>query len=442
MLKTMRRNVVVSILLAACVQIVAAENENTQTTTPTAILNSDKPKVLSLQDAVTEVLNANPGLAMMQARVHALAAIPEQKGSLPDPKLVLNAMSLPVDSFELQQEPMTQLQVGFSQMLPYPGKLALRESIAEYQTLSADWDQAEMRLKMVSRVKIIWWNIYYLDRALLLIERNKQLMRQLIDVARTKYKVGNGLQQDVLLAQLELSKLEDKAIVLRGKRANQAARINALLNRQMNVAVVITSTPVGRLQDLGDSPDLQKLALQTRPFLSQKQTVIDASQARLRLAKKNYYPDFKLAAIYGFRNGNNRDGSNRSDFVSVMLSMNLPLFTASRQDKAVDQRSNQLLQAQYGYQDAIGKVAKQVAMALADYRQARQQALLLKTGIIPQANQTVSSMLAAYQVSKVDFLSLVRVQITLFNYEIRYWKALSQGNQALARLTAATGKLS
>lgn len=446
MLKTKLQRLVVGLLLFGSAQIVVADKNSLQKVDeikirpPVAALTTDQSTVLSLHDAVSEVLRSNPGLAMMQARVQALAAIPTQKSTLPDPRLILNAMSLPVDSFDLQQEPMTQLQVGFSQMLPYPGKLALRESIAEYKKQSANWDQAEMQLKLVGDVKTVWWNIYYLDKALEIVDRNKQLMRQLISIANTKYKVGNGLQQDVLLAQLELSKLEDKAIVLRGKHANQAARMNALLDRRMDGAVTISTTLDGTLKDLGDGALLQNLAIEKRPFLSLKQNTIDAAEAQLSLAKKSYYPDFKLGAIYGFRDGYNMNGSDRSDFLSVMFSMNLPIYAGSRQDKMVDQRSSQLLQAQYGYKDAAGKVAKQVAMALADYRQARQRSLLLKTGIIPQANQAVSSMLSAYQVSKVDFLNLVRVQITLFNYEIRYWKAIASGNQALARLTAATGK--
>ncbi|MFV2056504.1 MAG: TolC family protein, partial [Thiohalomonadales bacterium] len=337
MFKMKQSNLIVGVFLLGCAQVVLASTDGSQETSkakPTASISTataHENGFLSLQAAVDEALASNPGLAMMQARVQALAAIPSQRATLPDTRLILNAMALPVDSFDLQQEPMTQLQVGFSQMLPYPGKLALRETIAEYQRDTADWDQAEMRLTLASGVKTVWWNIYYLDRALETIERNKQLMRQLIEVAKTKYKVGKGLQQDVLLAQLELSKLEDKAIVLRGKRANQVARMNALLDRSMEEPVLITTKPAGDLVALEDEPHMRKLANEKRPFLSQKQSVIDAAQARLKLAKKDYYPDFKLGAVYGFRDGNNMDGSPRSDFLSVMFSMNLPFHTDSRQ---------------------------------------------------------------------------------------------------------------
>ncbi len=398
----------------------------------------EAPKPLLIKDAVAMALAENPGLAAMKARADALASVPSQKGSLPDPRLSLNVMNLPTDSFDFTQEPMTQLQIGFSQMLPFPGKLALRE--AEHDTTAARWDVDEMRLMLVRDVKTVWWNLFFTDRALEIVTRSKTLLQQLVNVAQTKYKVGKGLQQDVLLAQLELSKLHDKAINLRSMRHNQAVRLNVLLNRPIDSSVPLPQRVMETLVDINDEQHLLKLADKSRPMLAARQSKIDAARARLGLAKKGYSPDFMLGASYGYRGGENMDGSDRADFFSIMLSMNLPLYAGTRQDKAVDQRNNQVLQSRYRLDDARGMVAADVSRALADYQLSREQVSLFKQGIIPQAGQTVASMLSAYQVNKVDFLNLVRAQITLFNYETRYWKALSQGNQALARLMALTGK--
>jgi len=395
--------------------------------------------VLELQQSINTVITQNLGLAAIQAKADALTAVPSQKSSLPDPMLMFNAMNLPVDGFDLQQEAMTQLQVGFSQMLPYPGKLALREKVAEHESHAAGWNVDEMRLILVRDVKTVWWNLYFLDRALEIVFRNKQLLRQLVKVVQTKYRVGKGLQQDVLLAQLELSKLEDKAINLQGMRRNQEARMNTLLSQSMQSQIKLPSKALDTLAELSSNQQLQTQA-QSRPLLAAMNSKVAAAQARLKLAHKAYYPDFKFGAVYGFRSGDNMNGSSRADFLSVMLSINIPLYAGSRQDKRVDERVSQLSQTKYGLEDERVKVAAAVTQAINDYQQARKQVSLLKTGIIPQANQTVASMLSAYQVGKVDFLNLVRVQITLFNYEIRYWKLISQGKQALARLLAATGQ--
>ncbi len=431
----MRTNLCIRILLAGTLLLTTLP---LVLAAPMAIQTTDR--VLLIEDAVTLALTDNPGLAALQARAEALAAVPSQQGSLPDPRLLLNMMNLPLDSFDLHQEPMTQLQIGFSQMLPFPGKLALRETAAEHDSTAARWQVDEMRLKLVRDVKTVWWNLYFMDRALEIVSRNKQLLRQFVDVAQTKYKVGMGLQQDVLLAQLEVSKLHDKAIGLRGLRRNLEAQLNALMDQATHQSLQLPQRVTETLMAISDEQGLVSLATENRPILAARQSTIDAARARLELAKKDYSPDFRLGATYGYRGGINLDGSDRADFLSVMLSMNLPLYAGARQDKAVDQRNSQLLQKQYQLDDARGRVAAEVSQALADYQRSHKQIRLFKQGIIPQAGQTVASMLAAYQVNKVDFLNLVRAQITLFNYETRYWQALSQGNQALARLTAAVGR--
>jgi len=395
---------------------------------------------LPLADAVAMALRDNPGLAAMRARAEAAAAVPVQAAVLPDPRLLLNAANLPLDSFSLTQEGMTQLQVGVVQALPFPGKLALRERAAEYESAAAHDEVGEMRLQLERDVRNVWWNLYYLDRALDILARNRQLLRQLVEVAQTKYRVGQGLQQDVLLAQLELSQLQDQEIALLGTRRGEEARLNALLKRPADQAVRLLADMPTVLVESADEEALQAQALQQRPLLAAQQNVIEAARARLDLARKDRSPDFSLGANYGLRSGENPDGSSRSDFFSVMFSMTMPIFTSRRQDAAIDQRGSQLQQQHYSLDEARLRVSREVSRALADYRAAREQARLLESGILPQARQTVASMLAAYQVDKVDFLNLVRSQVTLFNYETRYWHVVSRANQAQAALLAAVGR--
>ena len=96
-----------------------------------AASQDERAETLALQDAIAMALQNNPGLAAMQARAGAMAAIPSQAGALPDPMLSLNAMNFPTDTFDRDQEPMTQLQIGIEQALPFPGKLDLKERAAE-----------------------------------------------------------------------------------------------------------------------------------------------------------------------------------------------------------------------------------------------------------------------------------------------------------------------
>ncbi len=399
-------------------------------------------KYLSMQDAVAAVVENNPSLAEMQARYEALAEIPSQLGTLPDPVLSLNALNLPTDSFSVGQEAMTQMQIGIGQVMPFPGKLALKEGASEYEAQAAGHSVDEMRLQLVRNAKSSWWQLYFLDRALDVVASNQDLLRQFIQVAKTKYEVGDGLQQDVLLAQLELSKLFDQEIKLQAFRRNQAIRLNVLMDTPPDDVLVLPEKVGTNMPDVLDENKLYQQAEIVRPLLKQKENDINAAQSRLELARKEFYPDFKLGVAYGNRSGDNPlpRGGSRADFLSVMFSVNMPIYQKRKLDKAVSQRSLELRKTRNSFRDKWAVVRSEISSATTDYIQARELFVLFKSGIVPQAKQTVSSMLAAYQVSEVDFLNLVDSQVTLLNYEVQYWKALTEANQALARLVAAVGK--
>ncbi len=392
-------------------------------------LTLDQAKVLVLQSA---------RIAARAELVRATQFKPEQVGSLPDPVLSLGALNFPVDTFSRGQENMTQLQVGISQALPFPGKLGQEAAAARFVANAASYDLDELKSQLVSQVQVRWWNLFYTERALAILEKNKVLLRQFIQVAETKYKTGKGLQQDVLLAQLELSKLLDNEIQWVAVRQSEQALLNALLNQDASTTIVLPTSVNETLPKIASEATLMKQALDVRPKLAQQQQYIQAAQAQVNVAGKDFYPDFKLGASYGFRKANANTGMNRADLTSITLGMTIPFGEAL--DAKLGQRQAEAAQAEFTYQDVRANIQAEVGVEVANYERAKQQASLFKQGIIPQAQQTVASMLAAYQVNKVDFLNLIRTQITLYNYETQYWKVLAQAKQSLARLDAAVGK--
>ncbi|WP_431064226.1 TolC family protein [Methylotuvimicrobium sp.] len=395
--------------------------------------------VLTLQAATELAMLDNPGLAQINARAQAMAAIPSQVGTMPDPVISFNALNLPTDTFDTRQEPMTQMQFGVSQSIPFPGKLELNEQAAGFAAEAAAHDVVEARWRLLRDVKKIWWSLFYLDRALEIVKANRDLLRQFVEIAQTKYQVGEGLQQDVLLAQLELSRLLDNELVLVGTRERAKAQLNALLDKPADQQINLPQAVSETLPNLMAESTLFEQAENSRALLSSRRESVNAAQTRLELAKKDYFPDFNVGAAYGIRD-NTLTNTDRADFLSMKLSVTVPIFLASKQAKAVDQRTSELMQQKYVLQDEWNQVRAEISTASSDFHQTKNQVVLFKSGIIPQARQTVASMLAGYQVNKVDFLNLVRSQITLFNYETQYWKALSEANQALAQLTAVVGK--
>jgi len=397
---------------------------------------------LTLTSAVELAVGNNPSLAEVQARYEAMAEIPSQVSALPDPMLQLNLMNMPTDSFDFDQEPMTQIQFGVTQAIPFPGKLSLRHDAAQAAAMAAAYSVDELRLDLINRVRESWWRLYYLDRALETTASNQALLRQFIEVATTKYETGQGLQQDVLLAQLELSKLMDQHIQLRSLRLRQSIKLNILMNTQPNQPIRLPSQVSTQLPDIKEEAFYYEHAESSRPLLKQAEHQLASAQSQLDLAKRDHYPDFSLGLTYGDRQGSNAlpMGGSRSDFLSLMIGVKIPLYAGAKQSKAVKQRSSEFHQNRYALLDDRLKVMAEISNAITDYQRSREQFNLFEKGIVPQAQQTVESMLAGYQVNQVDFLNLVRSQITLFNYELQYWKTLSEAKQALSSLEAAVGE--
>ncbi len=398
--------------------------------------------VLTEQNAIRLALENNPNLAQMQARYEAMKSIPSQVGTLPDPMLTLGAANFPTDSFDRTQEGMTQLQLGFSQAFPFPGKLSLKEDAAEFEAKAAYYDVAEMRLLLTKNVSNKWWQIFYLDRAIETVDNNQALLKQFIEVAKTKYTTGKGLQQDVLLSQLELSKLIDQKIQIVALKDSQMIQLNILMDIAPRAVIKLPQQLDLKQPQVLAEEQLYQLAMKSRPLLQKHRQLVSAADSRLDLAERDYYPDFTLGVTYGDRAGQNPlpMGDDRADLFSVKLGIKIPLYASSKQSYKVKQRVSEQFKTKYAYLDETNQVKADIANYMTDYERAQQQRSLFETGILPQARQTVQSMLAGYQVSEVDFLNLVRSQVTLFNYELQFWLSVSQSNQALASLQASIGK--
>ena len=395
---------------------------------------------LTLDRAVETALAANPHLAAVAAHAEALQAVPSQASTLPDPVLGLNAMNLPTDSFNLRQEPMTQIQLSFSQMIPYPGKRRLMADAAGYEAAAGLARAEDVRLELSGQVRAAWWRLFQHDRALEIVGQNARLMRDVIQIAQARYRVGDGLQQDVLLAQLELSRLLERELRLNGMRSRAEAALSALLGRTAGLSIALPPEPGNNLlPDIPADIELVAAAIASRPALAAERALMGAARARLGLAELNLRPNFTVGAGYGFRGGNDPFRGERPDFLSVMVGVTVPLYADSKQRKAIEQQNHEVSRREFAYDDAVRAIQAAIAGHRADYEAAREQVTLLETAIIPQAQQTAASMLAGYRVNEVDFLNVVNSQITLYNSRINYWEALGTAKAALAMLAASAG---
>lgn len=402
-----------------------------------ASLAQSPDSTMQLSALIQEALEYNPNLQSAQNTWQAAEARIPQAGALPDPLLVFNLMNMPVNTFAFDQEPMTSKQLGIMQMFPFPGKQGVRENIAAENALVAEARYRELRNQLVKRVKATYFDLFFVDKSIETVQKNLDILQEFVRIAETKYSVGSGLQQDVLRAQVELSKMTDRSINLQKKRDAVEARLNALLNRP-------AEGPVGPTEALIYKPfqydfeALKQLADEDRPLLQAWQAMIRQSEQRVRLAKKEYLPDFSLGVVYSQRE-ELQSGTGGVDFLSGMLNVKVPLYFWRKQKKQVEESRYNQISVQKRYNDVLNQVYSGLDATFNDVQKNERLINLFQTGIIPQASQSLNSAIAGYQTDKVDFLTLLTNQVNLFNFELDFYRILSDHHKGAAEIEALTG---
>ncbi len=422
----------------------------------------------SLESLLARADSANPSLQAARDRVTAAAARIGPAAAWGDPMLMAGIENLPLGNTSAANagghgagpivpgDPMTMKMIGVSQTVPYPGKLSLRRQAAEREVDAARANLDASRLAIERDVRTAFFELAYIDRALAIVERNRSVLADVIQVTEAHYASGTGGQQDVLKARVEAARLGETASALLETRRATSAELNATLNRDDTTSIpsaviperivnaAIPSDP-NRVrfaaQTLGartvDSPfpplpELQDLAVRQNPTLRASEANIAAQAARVELARKGSKPDFDVSLQYGQRN-------QRPDMITAQVSIPLPIHKRARQDQELEEARAELSAMESDRRAEINSVRSQVARLVSELERGRTQLAIYAKAILPQGGAAAMAALASYQAGKTDLLTVLDNQNTLFTYETEYYRSLSDFAKNLAELERVVG---
>jgi outer membrane protein, heavy metal efflux system len=365
---------------------------------------------LELAQIIKEGLENNKEIQSLKAGVKSLKEGAGYAGSLSDPRIGIAVLNLPTDSFRFDEQPMTQKQLFIAQKIPWFGKLSLK---SQEVLLTAERQEAVLMAKRLEIARRIATDYYKLGFIHYSQEINRQLidmMDQILRIAETRYSSGRGLQQDIFQAQVESSKLLDEKIMLENKRRMMEDRINGLLNRKSFIEI---DPPTGiTYKELNLSiPDLQAQALQNNPWLNVKAAEMDRVKIGVELADKEYWPDIDFKVAYGQRD--EVMGNDLADFVSASMTMNIPLWQNSRQDKKRASVSASHDAAVKAYKNLAESLPYRVDALSTEIFSLQKSYLLYTDTLIYQTKEWANSSLSGYQVGKMEFNTMMKAQIRL-----------------------------
>ena len=386
-----------------------------------------------LDSLVREMLQRNPAILAARRAVDARKAAVSAASSLPDPGISFETMGNLIPPTLQAGDPASARVLKFTQEIPFPGKLDLQGKIAAAGADVEYWKYEQIRRDLTAELKAAYYDLYLAQRTAEVIQKNKELLTQFVAVSEARYKVGQAAQQDVLKAQVELTRLLEQQSVLGQQQQTAQARINSLLYRDPEI-------PLGTLPDLSrPKPDLKiddlyAKALAGNPEVRMGRTEIDKSELSVALARKSFYPDFEV----GFSWFNRAD---MREMYGVMVKAKIPLYFWRKQRPELEAATSEMLGERYRYDSTLANLY----FRLKDpYLKAKTDAELLdlySEAVIPQATLALESSLSSYRVGKVDFLSLLSNLATVLEYEVKYQEVLADYHKSLVRLEFLSGEV-
>ncbi len=389
----------IALLSLLCVPIVYANNE-----------------FLTIQQAEQLALDNEPGIVAQQWQVKALSEKAIADGQLADPQLQLGISNLPTDSFAFDQENMTQFKVGIAQRFPAGDSLKIKQQKTLADAKVIETKTADRKLMIIKKVRLHYLEIYYWERAYQTIVENKQFFSQLVNIVQSLFTLGRNNQQDLIRAQLELDKLDERLNRIKQKIYIQRYQLSRWIGEKAQLPLQ-DKLPKWQLPTL----DNQQETLIPQFFHHPQVQIIDkqlaATRQSIALAKEQYKSAWGVNVNYAYRD-NAPNGRERADFISAGVSIDLPLFTQHRQDKS-------LLAKEYQYQalkdkrlETLRQLVAQLQEELASEMQLSERHQLYNTVLLPKSKQQSEAALLAYQSDRGDFADVMRAYIDDLNIHL------------------------
>ncbi len=388
---------------------------------------------LRLRDLIEEALHKSPEILASEARAAAAGYKPAQAASLPDPMVMFGYQNEGWERYTFSKEPDAQWMFSVSQMFPFPGKLSLKEEMARQDAEGASIIHESLKLKTIARIRELYYDLFLAYKNIDLIQERTALFSRIEDAALARYSSGMGMQQEVLMAQTEKYMLLEKEEMQKQKIQSLEAMLNSAVGRDVNAPL---GKPAAQTLSL-EAKSLDELlnkAYEHSPEIRARQRMVAAAEARVKMAEKEYYPDFTLAASYFTRGGGQFD-----DMWNLTTTINVPVFYRTKQRQAVLEANAALVEAKRMLESTRLMVASAIRDTYSMWKTAERLMDLYKDGLMPKTYQDFEAALAGYTNGKTEAITVINRLKALIDFETLYWAQVAEREKASARFEAMTG---
>lgn len=390
---------------------------------------------LSLSEAEDIALSEAPSIESLRARQAGFEELAVAGGQLPDPVLRTGLMSLPMDSWELGQEAMTQVQVGLSQKFPRGATRSLRSEQWLERSQALEQQAHDQRLRIRLAVREEYFEVLKQLRLARINQEALGVFRDLAAITEDYYATGRAQQQDVLRAAVEAARIGDRGTRIAQSEQLARARLENWIGAAAQRALEQDWPP------LDPAPPLEALreGLPAHPRVAALQQEIVAAETGIELARQRYKPEFGVDLTYGGRGGDNPDGTARADLFSVMVMMDLPLFTGNRQDRYLAAAVSESSAAQFSRDDLLRRLRSEAALHDSALQRQQERLETFDRVLLPEAAFNADAAFDAYRAALGDLTALMRARITEYELKLERAELEAEALKSRARLRYLEG---
>lgn len=390
---------------------------------------------LQLQSLIDEALQASPEIQAARAKASASGFRVPQSMSLPDPMLMVGYQNEGTSRLTYNEAADSQYLFSASQQFFFPGKRALKGEAASREAESLSSSAMAVQLRTIAVIKEFYYDLFLAHQSLDLVREKTVLLRKLEDAALARYAAGGGMQQDVLMAQTEKYMQLEREAMLQQKIQTLEAQLNATVGREQAVPLDRPAPPafVPYPQSL---PDLIAAAYENSPEVKSREKMVASTNARVRVAEREYYPDIAVTGNYGLKG----PAFENQDMWSLTTTVNVPLYYTTKQRPAVQEAEASQREAKNELQGVRLRLSAAIRENYAMLQSTERLMEIYRQGLTPKIHQEFQSALASYATGKADALSVISRLKAITEIETSYWGQLVEREKARARLEALTGK--
>jgi outer membrane protein TolC len=388
----------------------------------------------TLEELIAEALQNSPEIKASQARIEAARFRITQAGSLPDPMIMVGYQNEGFDSYTYGEMEGAQWMFSASQQFLFPGKRSLREEMTQRDTEGLEAMHEQLKLKTAARVRELYYDLFLAHKNIDLLKEKQDLIARMESVALARYAAGTAMQQDVIMTQTEKYMLLEKEEMGRQKIQSLEAMLKAVIGRHQDDQLPKPTEPVYQPFS-SDNNEIIKLALQNSPEIKSRHKMLEAANAKVAMARKEYYPDFALSGSYYNRSG------DFDDMWAATVAFNIPIYFQSKQKPAEMEAKAGVSQA--GHELTAAQLMIEAALRdnFAMLRSSERLMEIYKQGILPKTRQDIEQTLTGYSAGRGEAVNILARLKTLLDYEFLYWSQLVEREKAIVRLQAIANGL-